>query len=123
MRQDGYFVDLDPKTIQQIKNFKISFNRHEGKYRILSPNYNYASYNTKYYYADQNINLFYGDPDVLNKAWRRRTNVKRKIFTIVFIMLFIWVHYKYNLKQHRLKRQWNIKNNENKKNNNINNNS
>ena len=77
LRDSGYFVDLNNKTIKEIKNFKISNNRHFGKYRIQNFYYNFSLYNTKYYYMDQQTSLFHGDPNFLNKTWRFRSKTKR----------------------------------------------
>jgi uncharacterized protein (DUF608 family) len=60
-REQGYIVDLNETTMNQLKEFKLSYNRHNGKYDTERPNYNYALYNTKYYYADQNLSIFKGE--------------------------------------------------------------
>jgi len=100
LRNEGYFVDLNEKTLNQIKNFKLSHNRHTDKYNLNSQYYNFAMYNTKYYYVDQNYENFQGDPMFYNKIWRPRYKVKKIIARLLFIFVFIWCYYKYNLKRH-----------------------
>lgn len=93
LRDNGYFVDLDKKTIDQIKNFKITLNRHEGKYKIGNFYYNFDLYNTKYYYMDQQVGLFHGDPDFLNKIWRFRSGIKYFILYYSFFLFLFWINY------------------------------
>lgn len=112
LRESGYFVDLDNKTIREIKNFKISNNRHMGKYRIQDFYYNFSLYNTKYYYMDQQIGLFQGDPNFLNKAWRFRSKMKRFLLFAFVSSILIWINYHRNRKRHiEIRRK--IKNNDN----------
>jgi hypothetical protein len=93
LRDAGYFVDLNNKTISEIKNFKITINRHEGKYKIQSFYYNFSLYNTKYYYTDQEIGLFRGDPQFNNKLWRFRSKIKKFLLYFLAIYIFVVIHY------------------------------
>jgi hypothetical protein len=105
LRGTGYFVDLDEKTIKQLKNYKLTYNRHAGKYNAQNPNYNQAFYNTRYYYSDQNIFLLSGDPDVLKKMWRKRTFIKPKIAKMILAYILLYGYYQYRLKEHNKKRK------------------
>ncbi len=96
LRDSGYFVDLNNKTIREIKNFKISNNRHLGKYRIQNFYYNFSLYNTKYYYMDQQTSLFHGDPNYLNKIWRFRSNIKRFFLFLFISFILSWINYHRN---------------------------
>ena len=100
LRDSGYFVDLDNKTLRDIKNFKISFNRHEGKYRIKNFYYNFSLYNTKYYYMDQQVGLFQGDPQFLNKIWRYRSRIKKLIVFYMWFTFFAYINYEYIRRKH-----------------------
>lgn len=95
LRDGGYFVDLNNKTIKEIKNFKISVNRHEGKYKIMNFYYNFSLYNTKYYYTDQEIGLFRGDPQFNNKLWRFRSKIKKFVLYLISLYFFALIHYYY----------------------------
>jgi len=99
-RESGYFVDLDNKTIKEIKNFKISNNRHLGKYRIMDFYYNFSLYNTKYYYMDQQSSLFQGDPNVLNKVLRYRSKMKRSLLFMFISFILIWINYQINRRRY-----------------------
>jgi hypothetical protein len=101
LRDQGYFVDLDKKTIEQIKNFSLTYNRHTGRYKILSNNYNFAMYNTQFYYADQNVNNFMGDPLYHQKVWRMRSRNKPKMVFAIFLICFVYLHYHYKIRRHR----------------------
>jgi hypothetical protein len=95
LRDAGYFVDLNNKTISDIKNFKITLNRHEGKYKIQNFYYNFSLYNTKYYYTDQEIGLFRGDPQFNNKLWRFRSKIKKFCLYLIATYIFVVIHYYY----------------------------
>jgi hypothetical protein len=105
LRNQGYFVDLNEKTLKEIKDFKLSFNRHLGKYRVGEYYDNFAYHNTKYYYTDQNDFNFRGDPYYYNKIWRNRTFVKNKIFNFLMAYLILYAFYRYRLKQHTATRK------------------
>lgn len=111
LRDSGYFVDLDNKTIREIKNFKISNNRHQGKYRIQDFYYNFSLYNTKYYYMDQQTSLFHGDPNYLNKVWRFRSKFKKFLLFAFISFLLTWINYHKNRRLYIDVRQ-KIKNND-----------
>jgi hypothetical protein len=93
--------------MNQLKEFKLSYNRHKGKYDAERPNYNYALYNTKYYYADQNLNIFKGDTDFMYKAWRTRSRVKYYIGVFTCLFIFLKVQHIYGTKRHRYARDLN----------------
>jgi hypothetical protein len=112
LRDNGYFVDLDKKTIDKINFFKLTQNRHFGKYRIQTTNYNFAIYNTRYYYVDQEHITFYGDPQYFNKMWRKRTPTKRRFLKILILVVVIYIHYFYKLKRHQEMREKSKKYNE-----------
>jgi len=111
LRESGYFVDLDNKTIKEIKNFKISNNRHFRKYRIQDFYYNFSLYNTKYYYTDQQTSLFTGDPDYLNKIWRYRSRMKKFLLFLFISFGIIWINYHIKRRKYISIRQ-KIKNND-----------
>lgn len=100
LRESGYFVDLDNKTINDIKNFKVSNNRHLGKYRIQDFYYNFSLYNTKYYYMDQQTSLFQGDPDFLNKVWRFRSKIKTFLLYMLLSFILTWINYHMNRRRY-----------------------
>ena len=100
LRNQGYFVDLNEKTLNEIKNFKLTYNRHADKYNVNNQYHNFAIYNTKYYYVDQNYSNFNGDPMFLNKIWRPRYRFKQIIARIIGLYIFLWCFYKYNMKRH-----------------------
>lgn len=112
LRESGYFVDLDNKTIKEIQNFKISNNRHLGKYRIQDFYYNFGLYNIKYYYMDQQSNLFQGDPDFFNKVWRFRSRIKRVFSFMLLSFILTWINYHLNRRRH-IEIRKKIKNNDN----------
>jgi hypothetical protein len=100
LRNQGYFVDLNEKTWKEIKNFKLTYNRHADKYNINNFYYNFAIYNTKYYYVDQNYANYFGDPSFFNKIWRPRYRFKKIIARLIILYLFIFCYYRYNLRRH-----------------------
>jgi hypothetical protein len=103
LRSQGYYVDLNDKTIKEIQNFKLTYNRHMGKYNQFKFN-NFAIYQTPYYYRDQNASVFLGDPQFQNKIWRNRTPFKRYSFYIIMGYILLYGFYKYRLKAHIKKR-------------------
>jgi hypothetical protein len=105
LRDTGYFVDLDEKTIKQLKNYKLTYNRHAGKYNAENPNYNQAFYNTRYYYSDQNLFLLSGDTDFFKKMWRKRSFNKSKIIKILLAYIFLNCFYMYKLREHNKSRK------------------
>jgi len=100
LRLQGYYVDLDEKTISEIKNFKLKINRHLNKYNMDVWNNNFAIYNTKYYYTDQNHHHFWGDPNYFKKIWRNRTRFKFKLSLVVIGYMLFYAYYKYRLNHH-----------------------
>ena len=110
MREQGYFVDLNEKNLIELKNFKISLNRHKGKYDSTIHNSNYALYNTKYYYVDQNINIFKGDPDFYNKLWKLRSRIKPYLASGIGLLIILNINFKIRLKKHQNARKFNKKN-------------
>ena len=105
LRNQGFFVDLNDKTIRDIKDFKLTYNRHADKYRLMNWNSNFALYNTKFYYTDQNITLFYGDPQYYNKMWRNRSRVKFKLTCLIVGYIALYLFYRYRLRQHTMIRK------------------
>lgn len=101
LRLQGYFVDLDKRTLHEIKNFKLTHNRHYGQYRIKEKFYNFGIYQQRYYYTDQNYANFQGDPQFYNKMWRNRTRVKKKIGCLILFYLFLYINYYFGAKRHR----------------------
>jgi len=96
LRGCGYFVDLDNQTIKELNSFKISNNRHFGKYRIQDFYYNFSVYNQKYYYMDQQSNLFRGDPNFFNKIWRFRSRMKKFLYFMFCSFILTWLNYQLN---------------------------
>lgn len=106
LRNQGYFVDLNEKTIKEIKNFKLTYNRHLGKYNPLPWYYNFAAYNTKYYYNDQNTTNFYGDPQFQAKIWRNRSRIKKKFAYLIIGYIIFYIYYRYRLNLHNKARKY-----------------
>jgi hypothetical protein len=104
LRDQGYYVDINEKTIKELKNFRIRWNRHEGKYNIQTPNYNTALYQTKYYYSDQKIYNFMGDPDFYNKLWKMRSRIKPYIGWGIVGYGYLYLWYYIGLQQHQAAR-------------------
>jgi len=100
LRNQGYFVDLSEKTVKDIKEFKLSYNRHLRKYNPAEWYNNFAIQNTKYYYTDQHHHLFWGDPHYFRKMWRNRTRPKFLLFKLVAGYIVLYIYYKYSLKRH-----------------------
>lgn len=105
LRNQGYFVDLNAKTLKEIKDFRLTYNRHLGKYRVREFYDNFAYHNTKYYYTDQHDLNFQGDPNYYNKIWRNRTFFKKKVFSFLMAYILLYVFYRYRLKQHSATRK------------------
>jgi hypothetical protein len=108
LREQGYYVDINEKTINELKSFRVRWDRHEGRYKSHTPNYNYAIYQTKYYYNDQKLLNFEGDPDFYKKLWKMRSRIKPYLAWAIVIYGFLNVNYYYNLKQHQYARKLNI---------------
>jgi hypothetical protein len=105
LRNQGYYVDLNEKTLKDLKDFKLSYNRHLGKYNLTEWYNNFAYHNTKSYYTDQNHQVFWGDPNYYRKMWRNRTFTKYKIICFCTAYLALYGYYKMRLKEHTANRK------------------
>ncbi len=92
LRSQGYFVDLSEETIKDIKNFKLSYNRHEGRYLIGNRYYNFDIFNDKYY-LDQYYLNYEGDPEHISKLYRARVRVKKMLLYCLIFFLVANINY------------------------------
>ena len=97
---------MDKASINKIRTFHLTFDRHVGRYQIYNDNYNQLIYNTKYYYQDQSENLFMGDEHYLRKTWKRRSPFKRYTAYFIILGLFIYLHSFTKDKNHRKLRRF-----------------
>lgn len=94
LRQKGYFVDLDEKSIHQIQNFNLTYNRHQNRYQIMKRYYNMAIFNDNYY-RDQFTYKFEGDPQYQAKLFRARIRPKRNFFYAFCFFILMQINYRY----------------------------
>lgn len=92
LRNKGYFVDINPKTINYIKNFSISKNRHQGRYCVGRKNYNMAILADNYY-VDQNYQIADTDPDYEKKINKPRIRVKKWLGIFIAFSIFSYINY------------------------------
>jgi hypothetical protein len=94
-------VDLDEDTINKLRNFRLSYNRHKGSYQITENNYNQMLYQTKYYYEDQYLHHVSGDEYFLRKVWRRRTPFKKYVVMFTTLFVAVSIHSHFHMKRHQ----------------------
>jgi hypothetical protein len=109
LREQGYIVDLNETTLNQVKNFRLTYNRHDGKYDYSKTNYNYAIYNTRNYYTDQNHHIFQGDVNYYHKIWKLRSRTKSYLAAFILFVMFLNTRFPSALRRHQEARAYNQK--------------
>ena len=107
LKSQGYFVDLSESTIKEIKNFKLTSDRHKNRYYTFDNNYNLTLYCNEYYH-DQNLNYVLGDPEYHNKISRPRTQIRRTLFFLSINAFIFFIMYHINSRHIRSKREDNF---------------
>lgn len=117
LKSKGYYVDLSKDTTTSLKNFKISSNRHEGRYKSAHNNFNMAVFKDRYY-VDQDYFKFMGDPNYRAKIYRARTRTKLILGVTTLFACITWINYYwsgYVIRKRRLKNLEFERNNKNLK--------
>lgn len=115
LRSKGYCVDLGKDSINKLKKFKLTSNRHEGRYKSAHKNFNMAVFKDRYY-VDQDYFKFVGDPNFRAKTYRARTRTKLILGISTSFLLISYINYIWSGYFIRKRRQDNlnfIKNNPN----------
>lgn len=95
LRSKGYIVDINPKTIRTLHDFKISYNRHEGMYNNQRENYNMAIKSDSYYNDQLSTGL--NDYNYERKKVRSRLRIKLLAIKISLLATIIYLYGKTKL--------------------------